>query len=95
MSFGVVSHFEFCYTYNLIIHGGWGWKIRCVPTIKEAMLLALVLALTWAPRPPTRGLRGFLEGLGLEVLCKRFVREEVDLAVMREMNKQQFWEDLY
>ena len=63
--------------------------------MKAAVRLALVLALTWVPRPPTWGLRGFLEGLGLEALCKSFVRKEVDLAVMREMNKQDFWEDWY
>ena len=50
----------------------------------------MVLALTWAPRPPTRSLRGFLEGLGLKAHYNRFVREDVDLTVMREMNEQQF-----
>ena len=52
------------------------------------MLFALILALTKAPMPPTRRLRGFLEGL--EAHYKRFVREVVDLTVMREIIKQQF-----
>ena len=90
MSFWVLSHVEFCKNHNFIIHGSWGWNVSCVSTMKAAVLLALVLALTWAPRSPTRGLRGFLEGLGLEALCKKFVREE-----MREMNEQQFLKDLY
>ena len=49
------------------------------------MIVFLVLSQFESPRPPTRVLRGFLEGLGLEALCKRFVREEVDLAIMREI----------
>ena len=49
----------------------------------------VLLALTWAPRPPTRGLQVFLERLNLGIYIENFEREELDLSMVRRMTEEQ------
>ena len=57
--------------------------------MKVAGLLLLVLALSWAPRPPTRGLKAFLERLNLSNYIDAFERQGLELRHVRRMTEEQ------
>ena len=53
--------------------------------MKVVGVIVLLLALTWAP---TRGLQVFLEGLNLGIYLENFMREELDLSMVRRMTEE-------